>query len=98
MDVETEVYALAQRVAALEAGARTNSLDINKLGDSVRDEIEEKVDKGVAPKVDTLEKGMFKVQIYIAAVIGVVGIIATLVQYIITIFGISLSDISIKGK
>ena len=98
MDVETAVYALAQRVAALEAIAQTNRLDINNLGTSVRDEIEEKVDNGVAPKVDNLEKSMFKAQIYIAAVIGVVGIIAALVQYIITVFGISLSDISIKGK
>lgn len=98
MDVERELFALAQRVAALEANSRTNDEDINNLGNSVRDEIKTKVDNGVVPKVEKLDKSVFKAQIYVAAALAVVGCIAAILQYVLSVFGIHLSDITLKGK
>jgi len=98
VDVEHEIFALAQRVAALEANSKANDNDINNLGNSVRDEIKIKVDNGVVPKVEKLDKSVFKAQIYVAAIIAIVGCIAAAVQYILTVFGITLADITLKGK
>jgi hypothetical protein len=98
VDVEHELFALVQRVAALEANSKTNAEDINNLGNSVRGEIKAKVDDGVAPKVENLDKAVFKAQIYIAATLAIVGGIAVVLQYVLSIFGIQLSDISLKGK
>ena len=98
MDVEREIFSLAQRVAALEANSKANDEDINNLGNSVHDEIKTKVDNGVVPKVEKLDKSVFKAQIYIAAIIAIVGCIAAAVQYILSVFGIHLSDITLKGK
>ena len=98
MDVERELFALAQRVAALEANSKANDVDINNLGNSVRDEIKLKVDNGVVPKVEKLDKSVFKAQIYIAATLAVVGCIAAILQYVLSVFGIHLSDITLKGK
>lgn len=98
MDVEREIFSLAQRVAALEANSKANDEDITKLGNAVRGEIKAKVDNGVAPKVEKLDRSMFKAQIYIIAILAVVGGLATVVQYILSVFGVTLSDISFKGK
>lgn len=102
MDIEHELFNLAQRVAALEstieAKCQSNCTDINKLGNAVRAEIKAKVDDGVMPKVEKLDKSIFKAQIYIAVTLAVVSGIALVVQYIISVFGITLSDISFKGK
>lgn len=98
MDVEHELFSLAQRVAALEANSKSNDEDINNLGNSVRDEIKVKVDDGVVPRVEKLDKSVFKAQIYIAATLAVVGCLATVLQYILAVFDIHLTDITIKGK
>lgn len=100
MDVEHEMYAMAQRVAVLEAKAIKAEADITSIGSTMRDRFKDAFegDGGLETKVADLEKSMFKAQIYIATLSGLVCFAAFALQYVLSLAGLTLSDFTLRVK
>ena len=100
MDVEQEMYAMAQRVAVLEAKSTKAEQDINAIGAVAHERFKDAFegDDGLESKVEKLEQSMFKAQIYIATLSGLVCFAAFALQYVLSLTGLSLSDFTLRVK
>lgn len=93
MDIEGELINALQKVAALEVKTEICDVNINGLGKVLRAEIESNK-KSIAK----LEKLVLSAQLYILACISVIGVVAAVVGFIITAYGIRLEDVFMVGK
>lgn len=101
MNQEEEIFKLAQKVAVLESRNEQLEQQLNGLGDSLRNMVKERLDEpvyGIEPRLCVAERNIFKAQIYTAATTATVTALAVLIQYTLTTFGISVSDLFIKAR
>jgi len=93
MDNESEIIKLLQTVAAMEVKVSTCVDNLNGFGKSIRSELQ-KSEEDIAK----LEHLILKAQLYILACVSVMGVVAGIVGFIISAYGIRLEDIFLVSK
>ena len=94
MDQELKLFELVQRIAALEVQIDTNKADIHGIGELTR-----ATDASLHERLKAIETSVTRAQVFIAAIVSVLGIVAAVIQFALAATGISIMDIiSLGGK